>query len=282
MSSWGAERKINTDVLVIGGGMAGCFAAIKAKQQGLAVTLIDKAVVGRSGATHFSEGDLTFFNPELGYDMNAWIDQITVTSEYLNNRDWAEIVLRDSYARYQDLVSWGVKFVQIDGRTYTRRSGVHEHFAMVNREYAPTLRKVALDNGVTIIDRLMVCDLLKQDGQIAGAVAFHTTSGYLYIINSKAAVIAVGSGGMKSEAYPTAYMTGDGEAMAYRAGAEIAGKEFLMSVGLRRTRRPQGAPVAAAGSNKGVEIDILPRFPRFRGGVMGPTAWATLNAEVAP
>jgi succinate dehydrogenase/fumarate reductase flavoprotein subunit len=282
LSTWEVERTIDTDVLVIGGGMAGCFAAIKARQKNLAVTLVDKAVVGRSGATHFSEGDFTFFNPERGHDMNAWINQINRASEYLNDRDWTEVVLRDSYDRYQDLVRWGVKFVEMDGKTYARQAGVHEHFAMVNRRYAPTLRRVALDNDINIIDRLMICDLLKQDGRIAGAVAFHTTSGHLYIINSKAIVVAAGDGGIKSEAKPTAYMTGDGEAIAYRVGARITGKEFLMSLGTSIPRRPIGAPRVEPGRNHGMEIDILPRYPRFRGGVMGPTSWPTLNAEGSP
>jgi len=282
LNSWGTEKRIETEVLVIGGGMAGCFAATKARQQGLAVTLIDKAVVGRSGATHFSEGDFTFLNPERGHDINAWVQQINRASEYLNDPDWTETVLKDSYDRYRDLVGWGVKFFEMNGKTYTRRSGAHEHFAMVNREYAPVMRRVALDNGVTIIDRLMVCDLLQQDGHIAGAVAFHTTSGHLYIISSKAVVIAAGDGGIKAEAKPSAYMTGDGEAIAYRVGAEITGKEFIHSVGVSMSRRSEGAPVTEAGRNKGAEIDILPKYPRFRGGVMGPTSWPTLNAEGGP
>jgi succinate dehydrogenase/fumarate reductase flavoprotein subunit len=55
-----SEYTIETDVLVVGGGMAGFFAAIKAKEQGLDVTLTDKAYVGKAGSTHFSDGDIVF------------------------------------------------------------------------------------------------------------------------------------------------------------------------------------------------------------------------------
>jgi succinate dehydrogenase/fumarate reductase flavoprotein subunit len=57
------EKKIKTDVLVVGGGLAGCFAAIKAKEQGVDVTLVDKGYVGKSGQTPFANG-YAVFNPE--------------------------------------------------------------------------------------------------------------------------------------------------------------------------------------------------------------------------
>ena len=66
MSAGGIERHITTDVLIIGGGMAGMFAAIKAKEQGLDVTLTDKAYVGKAGSTHFAEGDMIFFRKSTG------------------------------------------------------------------------------------------------------------------------------------------------------------------------------------------------------------------------
>ena len=59
------DKIITTDILVIGGGMAGCCAAIKIKEQGLDVTITDKALVGRSGSTHYSEGDFVNFNQAL-------------------------------------------------------------------------------------------------------------------------------------------------------------------------------------------------------------------------
>lgn len=104
------ENVIETDVLIIGGGMAGCFAAIKAKEKGVDVTLVDKGYVGKSGSTHFAEGGFMIFNPEWGHKLGVWMEQINTRSEYVNNREWSEIVLKDSYERYRDLASWGVKF----------------------------------------------------------------------------------------------------------------------------------------------------------------------------
>jgi len=90
-----AENVVDSDILVIGGGMAGCFAAIKSREQGLDVTLVDKGYVGKTGATHLSEGDLRVFNPEWGHNLNIWMDQINRNCEYINNRQWTETVLKD-------------------------------------------------------------------------------------------------------------------------------------------------------------------------------------------
>lgn len=279
------EHTIETDILVIGGGMAGCFAAIKAGEQGMSVTLVDKGYVGRSGATHFAEGDFTFLDPSQGHNKEDWIDQINRASEYINNRDWARIVVEDSYDRYRDLVSWGVKFVQEDGKNYVRRAGVHEHFAMVHREYAPILRKKALECGVTIMDRMVMGELIKQDGRIVGAVGFNTNNGDLYIIESKATVIAAGSSSLKLEAKPTHYWTSDGEAMAYRAGAEITGKEFKIG-GRMPLRSGVDAGMKMAPQYRQPEgdwqeraIETLTRFPAFRAGLMGPATTTTINTE---
>ena len=112
------ERVIETDVLVIGGGMAGIFAAIKAKERGLDVSLADKGYVGKTGGTHYAEGDILYFRHERGHKKKEWIDTFSVRCDYINNREWDEICLNESKDRYEDLVSWGVQFYQKDGETY--------------------------------------------------------------------------------------------------------------------------------------------------------------------
>lgn len=223
------ENIVETDLLVIGGGMAGSFAAIKAREQGLDVILVDKGYVGKSGATAFAGGYFIVFHPEWGHDMNAWVEQISKVGEYLNNRQWTEIVLKDSYARYRDLVSWGVRFVEENGKLLKHHTPpVLESINMWRREYTPVIRKQTLKVGVKILDRIMVTELLKNDGRVVGAVGFHTWSGDLYIFKAKATVLAAGSGSFKQAGLPIAYWTSDGEGMAYRAGLEITGKEFYM------------------------------------------------------
>ena len=115
------ENLITTDVLVIGGGMAGCFAAIKARESGLAVTLVDKGYVSKSGQTPFA-GSYALYHHDWGHDLEAWMNQVDRVGEYVNNRVWTELVFKDSYARYQDLVSWGVEFDKDDQGGVLRRT----------------------------------------------------------------------------------------------------------------------------------------------------------------
>jgi len=225
------ENVVETDVLVIGGGMAGCFAAIKAKEQGVDVTLVDKGYVSRSGQTPFA-GSYAVFHPGWGHKLDAWMDQVNTLGEYVNNREWAEIVFKDSYARYQDLVSWGVEFLKEDAEPHrpVHRSphpyGAASESVHWEPNFPQVLRKQATKSGVKIMDRIMVTDLLKQDGRIVGAVGIPMESYDLHIVKAKAVVISAGSGGFKSLGFPISELTTDGHMMAYRAGAEITGKEF--------------------------------------------------------
>ena len=84
-----SENVIETDILVIGGGMAGCFAAIKAVEQGLKVTLVDKGYVSKSGQTPWA-GAFAVFHPEWGHSLDEWMNQVNTVGEYINNQEWTE------------------------------------------------------------------------------------------------------------------------------------------------------------------------------------------------
>jgi succinate dehydrogenase/fumarate reductase flavoprotein subunit len=286
------EKHISTDILVVGGGIAGFFAAIKAREKGLDVVLTDKAYAGKTGATDFAEGDIVYFRPQRGHSLEAWIKQISLRCEYINNWEWDEILLKESEDRYNDLVSWGVKFYEENGQLFISKMGVgdgdiasrYEYISMMARQYTATLRKKTLESGVKILDRVMICELLKQEGAVVGAIGFHTTTGNLYIIKAKATVMAtgIGSSSNKTGATNVHNVTGDGDAMAYRAGAKITGKEFtvahmLVNPGallkmVRESRKGAGI--------SGKIIDAQERFPfvTIQTGWLGPS----LNSEGNP
>ena len=261
------ENRLEADVLVIGGGIAGCFAAIKAREQGAEVILVDKGFAGKSGQTPYARGFMAF-NPDWGHNLDVWMDYINKTSEYVNNRYWTEITIKESYARYQDLVSWGVQFKKDqDGQPVRRLAppGVTDLLEIdeENRgEYALILRKRVLKSGVKILDRITVTELSKQDGRIVGAVGMPPESYDLYAFLAKTTILCVGGCGLKPAAYPPiVQLTADGEAMAYRAGAEILGKEFV-DTHSARTDTPIGIP-NMLGRNKdvpdGMKVLIGPR-----------------------
>jgi succinate dehydrogenase/fumarate reductase flavoprotein subunit len=253
-------NRLEVDVLVVGGGIAGCFAAIKAREQGAEVVLVDKGYVGRSGQTPYARGFMAF-NPEWGHQLDVWMDYINKTSEYVNNRYWTEITITESYARYQDLVAWGVPFKRDkDGQPMRRLAppGVTDNLEIddENRgDFAQILRKRVLKSGGKICDRLMIAELLKQDGRIVGAVGIPLDSYELVAFMAKATILCVGACGFKPAAYPPiVQLTADGEAMAYRAGAEILGKEFV-DTHSTRVDTPIGIP-NMLGRNKEVPDNL--------------------------
>jgi succinate dehydrogenase/fumarate reductase flavoprotein subunit len=234
-----SENLVETDVLVIGGGTAGCFAAIKAREQGLDVTIIDKGYAGKSGASITASGGWAVFNTEWGFSLDASINEINKSGEYLNNREWSEIVLKESWSTYQDLISWGVEFpVEADkvkdffAAKLTHRSQPDlpkPAFGLVplrHRKTTPFLRKQAEKVGIKVMDRIMVTDLLKQNGKVVGAIGFLMESYDLYIFKAKVTILTAGRNTFKAPGMNISGVTGDADGMAYRAGAEITGKEF--------------------------------------------------------
>ncbi len=227
-----SEVVSESDVLVIGGSIAGLFAAIKAREEGARVTLVDKGHIGRSGAAVFASA-FSVFNSDWGHDLSRWQHDISELGEYMNNPEWTEIGLRESYDRYQDLVSWGVKFKEGRDGSPLRMPGTPRTGHVLESidfgggwSILPLIRKQALTAGVTIVDRVMVTDLLQDEGKVIGAVGFSTGSGDFYIFHAKATVMCTGTGNLGASTHLERPLTYDGEAMAYRAGAFISGSEF--------------------------------------------------------
>lgn len=222
------ENLIETDVLVIGGGMAGSFAAIKAREKGADVTIVDKGYVGKSGSSPYAFW-FVVYNPEWGHDLKPWMDYVNSLGEYLNNRKYTEIVFKESYDRYQDMVSYGVEFmVGEDGKPmgYTFPGIPTESFQLKKRVFVQVLRKQAKSLGVNVFDRIMLTDLIKKDGKVTGAIGFAMETNEFYTFKAKSVVMCSGGAAFKPDGWPVSEMTGDGDAMAYRIGAEVAGKEF--------------------------------------------------------
>ncbi len=234
------QDELTADVLVIGGGIAGCFAAIKAAENGASVILVEKGYVSKSGLSPFA-GDTIVFNPDWGHDLNAWMEQVNVVGEYLNNREWCEIIFKESYARFKDMVEWGVRFTYKDGKVVSFPHPMRDADypdkdkfpRLVNEvvnwdhKHLNVMRKVALELGVKIVDRTMIHELIKEDGRIAGAVGVPMEKSELKVFKAKAVVMSAGGSSFKPLGYPAHEITGDGHCMAYRVGAEMSSKEFI-------------------------------------------------------
>jgi succinate dehydrogenase/fumarate reductase flavoprotein subunit len=224
-----SEKTVECDLLVIGGGLAGTHASIRARQSNkdLNVTLVDKGYVSMSGASSFAGGYSAVFDKDLGHNHDIWKNHILRMGEYINDQDWVDLQLQNTWNRYEEMISWGVPFAPDE-------SGKPKQFPIVNnisnirilsQKFMPVIRKKALESGVKIVDRVMITDLLKQDGRIVGAVGFHR-DGDFYVFKSKATIVSTGQGGVKGPGYPHDYWTGDGEGMCYRVGLGLSSREF--------------------------------------------------------
>jgi len=230
---------LKTDVLVIGGGTAGCFAAIRAKSEGLDVTIVDKAGAGYSGASIMASGFWAVFNADWGMDYDEYLRVIYKDGAYLNNRVWTEMLLRDSWQTYLDLKEWGVPFPMPE----EAMSGFFRSMAEIfekngepprmlcpiplrHRAVTPVLREHAQRVGCRVIDRVMMTDLIVRDGAVLGAVGFGLETGEPLAIQAKATVMTAGRNYFKPPGMNVSGQTGDAGAMAYRAGATLSGGEF--------------------------------------------------------
>lgn len=240
------ERRIKSDVLVIGGGQAGFFAALKAQEQGAKVVLADKGYAGKSGQSQ-NITCMICFDPEKN-DLDTWMEEGTLADEYLENRDWVEVVYRESKDRWEDMARWGMKswrydangdayLAPINGSEDERLPGEPEEDRITNylidNRYHHKLRPVFRKAGGTIVDRVMITELIQRDGRIAGAVGFSPDDADTYIFEAKAVVLAAGNGGMKNCGIRTNTTTGDAQAMAYRLGCAVTGKEWSDQHGAR-------------------------------------------------
>ena len=199
--------RIDTDVLVIGGGYAGVFAAVEAKMAGLDVVLVDKGMVGRSGQTPWANG-FNVFDSAAGDDRDEMLSQVAIASEYLNNPDWLEVQFEDSQTRWNDLVEWGFQDDSIR----------HPHFA---------LRDKLVEDDIRMIERTMLTELLTDGGAVVGAIGFALDDEQTVAVVAKSTILAAGAGGFKASGFPIQGLTSDGDAMAYRVGATISGKEWI-------------------------------------------------------
>ncbi len=228
------ETVIETDVLVLGGGVAGCTAAIKAREQGLNVTLVDKGYVGKSGTSAAAGMRFSLFNADLGDDYDETFKMITKDAGYVNDRVWTEICIKESWAAYETLASWGVVFPVENKKegTFVPKHKIDSPFTaarIIRRGVPPPLRKQAEKVGVKIMDRITVTDLLMQDGKVIGAIAFPLTGLDSIVYKAKATILCTGSWSLRTVGAETHNMTGDGQAMAYRVGVELTGGDMHSS-----------------------------------------------------
>jgi len=223
-------REIKTDVLVIGSGLAGLRAAIEARKYGLEVLVVDKAVTGLNNSSAFSGGCFKVALPGILGAMGRYIGipqtpeqhfrSMVEYGEFLNDQRLAEVLCVEGPARVLELQEFGVK-----------------HWHQLNlaipfphgKGYMRPMVEAANKMGIKTLQRAFIVDLITRGDAIAGAVGFDVYRGDFLIFAAKAVVLTTGGGGEIYQRNDTPYtITGDGFAMAYRAGLGLINMEITM------------------------------------------------------
>ncbi len=234
---------INTDVLVVGSGMAGAFAAIKARQAGAEVVVADRATSGISGASSMASGVFHHFHPAED-NLDDAIKEGILSRSYLADQLVSAKALPETFRRLEEMAEWGVKFEKKDnklvrvkghGSVATRTAVLSGSGGQLMSAMADHMRQT----GARIINRLLITDLLTSDGQlptkgsVVGAMGFDTRTGEVYIIRSKATILCAGAWKLPYAEHVPHYQGGCGHAMALRAGAELSGLDLSKVRGIR-------------------------------------------------
>ena len=229
---------IETDVLVVGGGGAGMFAAISAARNGAKVVVIDKNVVGRGGATIMAQmtcaSALGEEEPD-GPDLHL-IDTLEA-GRGLCNESLASLLCENSPKRIRELEGWKVQWArqengkirQVIAPGHNRKRCVYVDFLKTGAAISTALRnQISRNDAIRKVSNVSLTDLVMHDGEIIGATGFDISTATPVTIESSALILCLG-GMTKMFRRTTApnNIAGEGLGLALRAGAKIIDIEFL-------------------------------------------------------
>jgi len=229
---------IETDVLVIGSGAAGMYAAIEASRGGSRVFLIDRSLIGRGGATVMAQMTVAAaLGEEVPDAPRHHYDDTIAAGRGLCDEALTQLLCEDAPACIRELDAWGVGWARKDKHiTATTAPGhdrprcVYVDFINTGPAVSKTLRTVmARNKDIRKAGDICIIDLVVDSGgEVAGAVGWHIGSGAPVTIAAKATVLATGGlTRLYRRNSASLNMGGDGYALALRAGASLINMEFV-------------------------------------------------------
>ena len=237
------------DVLVIGAGGAGLRAAVEARESGLRVAIICKSLFGKAH-TVMAEGGAAASMGNVN-DKDSWMVHFRDTmrgGKFLNHFRMAELHAKESPDRIWELETWGALFDRTkEGKISQRNFGGHEYPRLAHvgdrtgLELIRTMQQKIvqlqqkdgretgdMESGIKVFAELTITDILKENGKVSGAYGYWRESGEEVLFEAPAVVIATGGVGKTFKITSNSWEgTGDGHALALKAGANLVDMEFL-------------------------------------------------------
>src|SRR5712671_5206842 len=225
-------KTITTDVVIVGGGAAGCYAALNRQQNGIQALIVCKGLVGKSGASLFA-GNLVISGRLLGNTEENARDTaeflIKYHNQFLIDQEWARRCgqwIEDIY--YPELEEAGLYFRRDDsGQVVTSPGKIRSVAANVQGNsgvpFMDLRRKQIIRAGIPRLEETVATALLRnQDGTVGGVFCLDIMTGETIVVAARAVILATGySDRLHTRSTGTREMSADGIALAWRAGATL-------------------------------------------------------------
>jgi L-aspartate oxidase len=220
------------DVLVIGGGIAGLRAAMEVDPR-LSLLVITKDAMEESSSSYAQGGIASVLDPEDTFS-NHVEDTLTAGAN-LCDPEVVEMVVREAPEHIRQLIEWGTHFDTENGELLLGREGGHSHRRIVHALGDATghevmramIHRARTKHDAQIWSNTFTIDLLTHEGRSRGALVWHAQHGRTFIWAKQTILCTGGAGQIYRETTNPEVATGDGHAIAYRAGAELRDMELM-------------------------------------------------------
>lgn len=252
------RQTIETDILIIGGGTAGCMAAVEVKEKfpQYKVTILEKAHIDRSGCL---AGGMNAINAYLnkGETPESFVRYVRSDSCGLIREDLVKTMSELFEYCVKKVEKWGLPILSDENGDYVPRG--RWNIKINGESLKPILAKAARSAGAKVYNWITVTNLLTEGERVTGAVGFSLRNGKLYVVNAKAVLIATGgaaglyrpnnAGDASHKTWYSPYNTGAGYAMGIRAGAEMTSYEMrYVALRTKDAIAPTGTIALGAGA----------------------------------
>ncbi len=237
-------RKIDCDVLIVGGGAASCMAAVEASKYGLRVILVDKGFLGRSGSNPTSGGwgvAAAFGHIDIENQRRVEEDNpdvhLTDTlkgGEFINDEKIVRVVVDEIRDRIVETENFGVHYCKTsDGKFYYQQGGMGHSFARscfggAGWELMETFAKEIFYRRVRIMENILVSKVFAREGAVTGAFGIDSAEGNPILFQCPSLILGAGSAtGLYQYSSASYRTTGDAYAMVYDLGLLFGNMEFV-------------------------------------------------------
>ena len=229
--------EISIDVLVVGAGGAGMYAAISAAGQGASVLLLDKGLIGRGGATVMAQMTVAAaLGQEEPDDCATHLKDTLQAGRGLCNEELSALLCYDGPQRILEMGEWGTRWARANGRIrqemapgHSRKRCCYVDFLNTGPAVAATLRRKTSEvAGIRRLSNIAVIDVIVEAGRAIGAVGLHLGDGELVALHAKAIILAAGGlTKLYERNSASSNMGGEAYALALWAGAQLIDMEFV-------------------------------------------------------